>query len=221
MEQARAHRRLAGTAAFALLTLVAELFGRSLTVRLDLGRHVPTPGYSGTDYYPFLLAAVKVSVALLLAMLTWRVVRARGAARAARSLLAAVGARPADAPRLRIELRPRTWLLSFLTTSCFYLVQTDTEQLTAGRWPLVSPWLHTSALSVFAVLAVGVAVLYEAVARWLSEYERYAGELVAAVRSFFRRLRATPPTFRDCGEHFPPRRLFGLALESRPPPTPA
>src|SRR6266550_9248055 len=98
MDRARAHRRIAGTGAFALLALVAELFGRSLTLRLDLGRHVPTPGYAGTDYYPFLLAGVKVGVALMLAALTWRFVRARASARAARRLLAAVGGRPANAP---------------------------------------------------------------------------------------------------------------------------
>ena len=56
MERARAHRRLAGFGSFALLALVAEITGRSLTVSLDLGRHVPTPRYSGTNYYPFLLA---------------------------------------------------------------------------------------------------------------------------------------------------------------------
>jgi len=61
MQRARAHRRLAGFGAFALLALVAEICGRSLTVRLDLGRHVATPSYSGSNYYPFLLAGVKVS----------------------------------------------------------------------------------------------------------------------------------------------------------------
>src|SRR6185369_5203955 len=92
VKRARAHRRLAGVGAFVLLGLVAELVGRSLTVRLDLGRHVPTPSYAGANYYPFLLGAVKVSVALLLAALTWRFVKARAAARAARRVLGAVGA---------------------------------------------------------------------------------------------------------------------------------
>ena len=81
MERARSHRRLAGAGAFALLALVAEIVGRSLTVSLDLGRHVPTPRYAGADYYPFLLAFVKVGVALMLATLTWRFVKARAAAR--------------------------------------------------------------------------------------------------------------------------------------------
>jgi hypothetical protein len=217
MQQARAHRRLAGIGAFALLALVSELVGRSLTVSLDLGKHVPSPSYSGTDYYPFLLAGVKVSVALMLAVLTWRALRARSSARAGRRLLAAVGGRPVVAPRLRVELRVRTWWLAFLTTSCFYLVQTDTERIAAGDLPLFSPWLHTSALSVFAVLAVVVAVLYEGVARWLRDYERYAGAIVTAARSLARALRAAP-LFHDAVEIAPPRRLFGLAFESRPPP---
>ena len=218
MEQARAHRRLAGIGAFALLALVSELIGRSLTVSLDLGKHVPTPSYSGADYYPFLLAGVKVSVALMLAVLTWRVLRARSSARAGRRVLAAVGGRPLHAPRLRIELRYRTWWLAFLTTSSFYLLQTDAERITAGNWPLFSPWLHTSALSVFAVLAVVVAVLYEGVARWLRDYERYAGAIVTAARSLARALKAAAPVFHDVVEIAPPRRLFGLAFESRPPP---
>src|SRR5207253_2485655 len=82
-----------------LLALVAELAGRSLTNRLDVGRHVASPSYAGADYYPFLLAGVKVGVALMLAALAWRFVRARAAARAGRRLLAALGKRPAGPPR--------------------------------------------------------------------------------------------------------------------------
>ena len=44
--------------ALVLLALVAELLGRSLSHRLDFGRHVGTPSYSGTDYYPFLRLGV-------------------------------------------------------------------------------------------------------------------------------------------------------------------
>ena len=222
MERARAHRRPAGIAAFALLALVAEIVGRSLTVRLDVGRHVPTPSYAGADYYPVLLAVVKVGVALMLAALAWRFVRARAAARAARRLARALGARVERTPRVRIRLRVDSWALAFALTSGIYLLQTDTERLSAGRWPLVSPWLHTSALSVFAVLSVLVALVYGAVSRWLSDYERYAEETAAAARSLLRRLRArrfTIPGTRS--ESDPPRRLFGLAFESRPPPVAA
>jgi hypothetical protein len=220
MRRARSHNRLAGLGAFSLLALVAELAGRDLTVRLDLGRHVPTPRYSGADYYPFLLAGVKIAVALLLAGLTWRFIRARSAARGSRRLLAAVGARPTDAPRMRIEFSLRSWLLAYGLTAGIYLVQTDSERFAAGAWPLMSPWLHTSALSVFAVLAVLVSVVYSAVARWLTEYERYAESAVAAALSFVRRLRLAP-LWHDRTESAAPRRLFGLAFECRPPPAAA
>jgi len=215
--RARAHRRLAGFGAFALLSLVAELTGRSLTVRLDLGRHVPTPSYSGSNYYPFLLAGVKVGVALMLAALMWRFVRARAAARGARRLIAAVGAEAERTPRVRLELSVRSWALAFALTAGFYLLQTDSESIAAGRWPIFSPWLHTSALSVFAVLSVLVALLYGAVSRWLADYERYAAETAAAAHSLLRR-RRTAPMPRARSDFDPPRRLFGLAFECRPPP---
>jgi hypothetical protein len=200
-----------------LLALVAEIVGRSLTLRLDLGKHVPSPSYAGADYYPILLAVVKVSVALLLAATTWRFLRARSSALGARRALAAVEARAFDAPRIRLELSVRAWTLAFVVTSGIYLAQTDAEQLAGGRWPLVSPWLHTSALSVFAVLAVVVAVLHRAVARWLDEYEQYAAQIVATARSLVRRLRTVVPR-REPVAGQAPRRLFGLAFESRPPP---
>ena len=220
MGRARAHRRLSGLGSFALLALVAELAGRSLTVRLDLGRHVPTPSYSGADYYPFLLAAVKIGIALMLAALTWRFIKARAAARAARRLLVRGGGRPSDVPRMRVSVSARSWALAFGLTAGFYLVQTDSERFAAGRWPLMSPWLHTSALSVFAVLSVLVALLHGAVSRWLSDYERYAEDTVAAARSLLRgvRLFIAPHPRSDFD---PPRRLFGLAFESRPPPAAA
>ena len=53
--------------------------------------------YSGAEYYPFLLAAVKLGVALLLARLVWRFVRAQRAARAGRRVLATVGKAPGAA----------------------------------------------------------------------------------------------------------------------------
>src|ERR671934_742676 len=108
MERARRHQRLFSALAFALLALVAELLGRSLAHRIDVGRHVRSPSYSGADYYPVLLVAVKLGVALLLARLAWRFVRARAAARAARRVLAASGGRPSSrAPRGRLPGVPR------------------------------------------------------------------------------------------------------------------
>ena len=219
MQRARRHQRVSAGLAFALLALIAELAGRSLTHRLNVGRHVDSP-YSGAEYYPFLLAAVKLGVALLLARLAWRFVRAHTAARAGRRMLAAVGKDAAPLPRLRLDLSPRLWALAFLTTSIFYLVQNDAEQAASGRWPLLAPWLHSSALPVFAVLAVLVALAWSAVASWLREYERYAEDTCARAGRVGRRVE--PPRVPHARPVAPaPRELFGLAFESRPPPLPA
>src|ERR671937_1915282 len=107
MERARRHQRLSSALAFALLALVAELLGRSLAHRIDVGRHVSSPSYAGADYYPFLLVAVKVGIALLLARLAWRVAKARTAERAASRLL---GSHADAVPRMRLRLSPRLWL---------------------------------------------------------------------------------------------------------------
>lgn len=217
MERARRHQRLLAVLAFGLLALVTELVGRGLTERIDLGRHVASPGY-GADYYPVLLAAVKVGVALMLARLAWRAVEARSAVRAARRLLAALGSRPAHrTPRVRLAISPRLWLAFFAITSLLYLVQTDAEGISTGSWPLLAPWLHGSALPVFAVLAVFAALVWGAVARWLADYESYAQATVAQAR---RLASAEPPPAPSAArtDGATPRRLFGLAFESRPPP---
>ncbi len=220
MERARRHQRIFSALAFALLALVAELAGRSLTHRLDVGRHVDSRPYSGAEYYPYLLAAVKLGVALLAARLVWRFVRAHVAARAARRMLTAVGKTAAPAPRVRLDLSPRLWLTAFLATAIFYLVQTDAEEVAAGRWPLFAPWLHTSALPVFAVLSVLVALAWSAVASWLREYERYAEDTWAQASSLGHGAVA-PARYARTEIQVPPRKLFGVVLESRPPPLPA
>jgi len=205
VERARRHQRLLAGLALGLLALVAELVGRSLTHRLDFGRHLGTPSYAGADYYPVLLAVVKVGIALMLARLAWRFVKAR-------RLLPSHARR---LPRVRVELSPRLWLLSFVTTSLMYLVQMDAEGISAGRWPLLAPWLHGSALPVFAVLSVVVALLYRAVEQWLYDYETYASETAARCARGTVTL-PSPRTTLD--ELVTPRSLFGLAFEVRPPP---
>jgi hypothetical protein len=218
--RARRHQRLFSALAFALLALVAELVGRSLAHRIDVGRHVSSPSYSGADYYPFLLMAVKLGVALLLARLAWRFARARAAARAGRRVLTTLGKEPGRAPRVRLELSPRLWLAAFVVTSVFALVHVDVEQAASGRWPLLWPWLHTSALPVFAVLSVLVAVAWGVVSRWLNEYERYAQDTCARAEQLATASadHLAQPRARVA---LPPRKLFGLAFESRPPPSPA
>jgi hypothetical protein len=191
--------------ALAVLALIAELLGRSLAHRLDVGRQVGPVSYAHEDYYPFLLAAVKVGAALMLARVAWRFARARRVA----SLIG-------TSPRVRVGLSARLWLASFATTSLIFLVQTDVEGIAfgPGRWPLLAPWLHSSALPVFAVLSVVVALLHRTVELWLRDYEQLAARAVACLR----RLRFDRPRLPDLHLAAPPRRLFGLAFESRPPP---
>jgi hypothetical protein len=211
--RARRHRRISAALAFGLLAFVAELVGRSLTHRLDVGRHVAAPGgYATADYYPVLLAVVKVVCALAVAAVGWRLARALIAARAARLRLGA-----GQAPKLRLELSGRLWLISFWVTALIYLVQTDAERVAGGQWPLLAPWLHSSALPIFSLLAIAVALVFGAVTRWLSELDRFVESARAAVR-----LRAgREPRLHPTSFLAPPRRLFGLSLQSRPPPAPA
>jgi len=220
MERARRHQTFLARLALGLLALVAELAGRSLTHRIDVGRHVAAPSYDHADYYPILMIFVKVGLALMLARVAWRFVKARSVAAAARKLLAARGQTSARArPRLRIELSPRLWLGAFLATASIFLLQTNAERVSSGRWPLLAPWLHTSALPVFAVLAVVVALVYRVVARLLADYETYARE-AAADASLVCADAATAQT-PVAHEEATPRNRFGLAFESRPPPAPA
>ncbi len=216
MDAARRHQKLLARLALGLLALVAELAGRSLTNRLDVGRHVGPVSYAQHDYYPFLLAGVKVAVALMLARVAWRFARATAAARAAQRHSG--GRIRRRAARVPLRLSPRLWVVSFLGTATIYLVQTDAESLADARWPLVAPWLHTSALPVFAVLAVVVAFVYHAVEGWLADVERIAADAVAQARRLVGC--SSQPTVRACrdaGDHGP-RSRFGLAFESRPPP---
>jgi hypothetical protein len=207
-------RRFLAAPAFGLLALVVELGGRSLTERLDVGRHVSNPSYERAQYYPALLIGVKICIALLLARLTWRVLRARAIERAA---LRALGPASGAAPRVRVQLSARLWLAFLAATSVIYLVQCDAERLADGRWALFFPWVHTSALPVFAVLSVLAAVAWRAVRRWLSEYEGYAESVAVRARLLARMTGRTAP-FPQRSACLSPRRLFGLSFESRPPP---
>jgi hypothetical protein len=122
---------------------------------------------------------------------------------------------------VRIGLSPKLWLLSFLLTASFYLVHANVEQLAGGEGPSLAPWLHTSALPVFAVLAVVMAVVYRAVACWLTEYEAYARETADFVRRAALRAGSPAQPRRARADAAPPRRLYGAVFESRPPPVAA
>ena len=137
-------------------------------------------------------------------------------------MLAAVGLAPGRPRRgCGSTLSPRLWLVSFLATSLLYLVQTDSESAATGRWPLLAPWLHSSALPVFAVLAVLVALAWSAVASWLSDYERYAKDTCARAERIGTASPPPPHSQRTETSSVPPRERFGLAFECRPPPLPA
>jgi hypothetical protein len=217
MERARRHRRLLAVLAFGVLAVAAELLGASLTHRIDLGRHVRSPSYSHAAYYPAVVAAVKVGIALLAASLVWRMLRAHAIWRAAHRLGGSAGS---DLPRVRATLSPRLWLAFFAVTATTYLVHADAARIASGRWALFFPWVHSSALPVFAVLAVLLTVVWTAVQRWLADYEQYAEDAARLARSLVR-ARPEATAFPRVAVAAPPRRLFGLVLDSRPPPAAA
>jgi hypothetical protein len=205
-------------AAFALLAIFAEVAGRSLTGRVDGMFHVSPLARTSASYYPFLLVAVKVVAALALAWALARLVRAWGAADAGNRLLEAVGHRPERRrPRLRPTLSPRVWLASFAATSLAYLVQTDGEGIADGRWPFLAPWLHTYALPVFAVLSVLVALVWN-VLHWVRAVEEYAVRMLDRVRQILDAAGERGARWLLPVDDRGPRRRFGLAFESRPPP---
>jgi len=210
-----------GAATFVVLIVVAEVTGRALTAHVDQALNVEPLARPGASYYPFLLVGVKIAGALTLAALLARALRAWAAADAGRRLLAAAGHRhETRSPRLRPSLSLRVWAAAFVATSCAYLVHADADVAATGRWAPFSPWLHTYALPVFAVLAVLVALAF-GLARWLHEIEDFADRTLERVR----RILGTTPRIRP--RHARPtddtaqRRRFGLAFESRPPPLPA
>ncbi|HEY6962471.1 MAG TPA: hypothetical protein VI408_11330 [Gaiellaceae bacterium] len=213
--------RRRGIVTFGVFVLIAEVAGRSLTGHVDRMLHVTPLARTDTSYYPFLLVGVKVAGALTLAALLARGLRAWAAADAGRRLLEATGhAHEPRSPRLRPRLSPRVWFAAFAATSLVYLVHADAESAAAGRWPLLAPWLHTYALPVFAVLAIVVALAWR-FASWLYEIEEFASRTLARARRILSavarvRVRHGRPT-----DDAAPRRRFGLAFESRPPPLPA
>lgn len=203
------------------MVVVAEVAGHSFTTRIDRALHLDPLAPSGASYYPFLLAGVKVLGALTLAALLARGLRAWAAADAGRRLLAAAGhEHETESPRLRPRLSFRVWACAFVATSTAYLVHADLESAADGRWPLFAPWLHTYALPVFAVLAVAIAFAWR-LATWLYDIEDYAGRTLERVRRMCSSPARVRRTFPRPVDDAAPRRRFGLAFESRPPPLPA
>jgi len=210
-------RRRAGAAAgFALLALLAELTGRAVTVRLDRALHVDPLATPTTPYYPFLLAGVRVLAGAVVAAAAWRALRAHAAARAGERLLGRIGRRP----KPRVTLSLRLWACSFAAVCGWFLVHTEALRVAAGGSPQPGPWLHGYALPVLAVCSLLLALAWGAARGWLAAVERYAASTLARASRLLR-ASAPPARRRRAGDDRAPRRLHGLAFESRPPPLPA
>src|SRR5262245_57465905 len=212
--------RKRGLVTFAILVVVAEVVGRSLTAHVDRLLHVEPMAPRDASYYPFLLVGVKIAGALALAALLARGMRAWAAADAGNRLLTALGrAHERRAPRLCGGVSPRVWFASFVSTSLLYLVHIDVDGAAAGRWPLLAPWLHTYALPVFAVLAMVIALVWR-FASWLYEVEDYAVRTFARVQRIIDAALEASARFVHgrASDDSGPRRRFGLSFESRPPP---
>jgi hypothetical protein len=214
--------RRKGLVTFAVMVAVAEVAGQSLTRHVDRALHVAPLANADASYYPFLLVGVKIAGALTLAALLARGLRAWAAADAGRRLLAATGhPHETRSPRLRPGLSPRVWAGSFAATSLVYLVHTELSSgLADGRWPLLAPWLHSYALPIFAVVSVLVALAWR-LAGWLHEIEDFADRTLAHARRILTAVVRVATTHARPADDIGPRRRFGLAFESRPPPLPA
>jgi len=214
-----ARRRPLAVAGFALLALLAEVVGRSATVRVDHALSVQPLATPTTSYYPFLLASVKLLATLAAAGLAWRLVRAHATAAAAERLLGTIGHRRAQArPRLRLRLRlsPRLWLAAFVAMSLWYLLESSADQMLEQHRFLLTAWLHTYALPVFAVLSLLVALAWAAVRDWLADVEGFASRTLAHAKRLLHRAPRLPRP-RPADDRTP-RHIFGLVFESRPPP---
>jgi len=208
--------RRRGIPAFVLLVVLADVLGRSVVLRVDDALHVSPLAPSAASYYPALLLAVKVLGALGLAALLARATRVHAAAAAGRRLLRRAG-RDVRTPRLQAQLHARVWAASFAVTSIAYLVQADADRAAGGRWSLFAPWLHTYALPVYAVLSVLVALAWS-VRRWLRAVEEFGERAIAQAHHILRAAFGDPPRHKLADDDLAPRRRFGLAFESRPPP---
>jgi hypothetical protein len=212
--------RRRGLASFVVLVAVADAAGHALTRHVDDALHVAPLARESADWYPFALVGLKVVGAVALSALLARFLRARATATAGERLLLAVGHRH----QRRVAPRPtpslRVWAVAFAASSTAYLVQADFEDAPHGVWPLLAPWLHTYALPVFALLAVLVAVAWS-LARWVHAVEEYAERTLARACRMLSAMRPVAPRRRPPAGDRTPRRRFGLAFESRPPPLPA
>jgi hypothetical protein len=210
--------RRRGLLSFLVLAAAADAAGHALTRRVDAALHVEPLASKSADWYPFALVGLKIVGAVALAALLARFLRARATADAGERLLAALGHHHGErrvAPRATPSLR--VWAVSFLVTSVAYLAQSDAEDARHGAWSLFDPWLHTYALPVFALLAVLVAVAWR-LALWVHAVEEYAERTFARACRILSAALVVAARRRPPAGDRTPRRRFGLAFESRPPP---
>lgn len=207
-------RRQLAAGALLVAVLAGEVAGRWLVAQIPVAGNVPRRAHGGHDAWPAIVVAAKIGLALVLARLMWRLLRARRVVCTGERLLR-IPTRQARRPRPELGLSPRAWLVSFTAMSGLYVMPTSTGEIGSGCWPLVAPWLHTQALPVFAVLAVVVALIWRTVSHWLTALERYGQRLEGLARRAsaslsVRRIARSPKRT--------PRALFGVSFESRPPP---
>jgi Uncharacterized conserved protein len=215
--RSRARQRCLAGLALGLVAMIAELAGRSLTLRLDVGRHVGRVSYAHADYYPFLLAGVKIGVALMLARLAWRVAKAHLArvlhgTSLPRSVRARCGVRRGCASSSRgacgfCRSSSRHRSISCRRTRSRALPATGISSVRGCTAPRCrsSPCSRSS-----------VAVVFRTVELWLSDYEELARtpsrSSAGSGRAGRRRTAVLLCKARSVAS------LFGLAFESRPPP---
>lgn len=209
--------RRRGIPAFALLVLLADMLGRSATIRVDRALRVEPLAPPGADYYPALLMGVKIVAALGLAALLARAIRVHSSAAAGRRMLRRAGQRERRTPRIQPTVTANVWLAAFLGSSTAYLIQADADGAAHGPWSLFAPWLHTYALPIYALLSVLVALAWS-LARWLRAVEEFGVSAIARAHRILRNALRTPPRYARPHDDRGPRRRFGLAFESRPPP---
>jgi hypothetical protein len=210
--------RRRGIPAFALLVLFADMLGRSMTIRVDRAFHVAPLAPPGADYYPALLMGVKIVGALGLAALLARAIRVHSSAAAGRRLLDRVNhTSERRTPRLQPTVSPNAWLAAFLGSSVAYLIQADADGAAHGPWSVFAPWLHTYSLPIFALLSVLVALAWS-LAHWLRAVEEFGASAIAQAHRILRNSLVTHSRYAHPHDDRGPRRRFGLAFESRPPP---
>lgn len=87
--------------------------------------------------------------------------------------------------------------------------------MSSGCWGVATPWLHSQALPVFALVAVLVAVLWQTTSAWLDSLDRHLVELRQLIRRWFG---ASQSGWAATCSFLALRSVAGLVHAARPPP---